>query len=289
VAIRPLFKKSPMLISLPFGNYGGFLLPRDAARPVSGADLGPLREFFARSDAFALEIRETDAPAHDLQTETTFVRYELQVPEDLAAFWKSGLTGNTRNMIRKGERLGVEAVFDHEHTLEEFERINERCAAYFGTPTHHARWYPALARLFAAESEIVLGRYQGKTVGALYVLREGRTAMLHAALTDPAYRHLPVQDQLLWRYIERSMRDGREPPVIDFGRTRPDSAKRFFKRRWGTVERTIHYSYLLKPGMKPPQILPDNPKFGPAIVAWRHLPRPIQRAIGPRLRVRIPT
>lgn len=217
------------------------------------------------------------------------MRYEIRVPGDLDTVWRRQLTGNTRNMIRKGEKLGIEAVFAHDRAVEEFAIINELTATYSGTPTHHARWYPHLFRLFAPEAEIVLGRHAGRFVGALCLLRDGRRVMLHAALTHPRYGHLPVQDQLIWRYIERTVKEADEPLVFDFGRTRPDSAKRFFKSRWGGTEHTLYYSYLLEPGMTPPRILPDNPRFGPAIALWRHLPRVVTRTIGPRLRVRIPT
>ena len=46
VEIRPLGKKMPMLISIPFGNYGGFLIPRQSEKTLSKEDLQPLWELF---------------------------------------------------------------------------------------------------------------------------------------------------------------------------------------------------------------------------------------------------
>ena len=89
-------------------------------------------------------------------------------------------------------------------------------------------------------------------------------------------------------YFEKTIESGKVTS-FDFGRTRADSGKRFFKRKWGAVEKPLNYYYLMKPGHVMPRILPENPAFSPAIVLWRHLPRWVHRSVGPLVRVRIPT
>ena len=288
VELKPLFERSPMLISLPFGNYGGFLLPLEDPSPVTGERLEPLRAFFESSRAFALEIRQLDAPPDGLETHDAFCRFELELPDDPEILWHRQLTGNTRNMVRKAEKLGVEAVFDADDAVGEFQRIYERASSHFGTPIHHLRWYETLREMFPGETRILLGRLEGRFVAGLFVLEDGDRILVHAALTDPTHRRIPVQDLLYWSLMRRVIEE-RGHATLDFGRTRRDEAKRFFKRRWGGVEKPIFYSYLLKPGRRPPEILPENPKLAPAVRLWRLIPRPLQRWIGPHLRVRIPT
>jgi hypothetical protein len=134
----------------------------------------------------------------------------------------------------------------------------------------------------------MIGSVRGTPIGALMVLYHQEKAILHAAISDTNYRHIPVMDKLLWVFFEKTIASGRAKN-FDFGRTRADSGKRFFKRKWGAVEKPLNYYYLVKPGHVVPRILPENPAFSPAIVIWRHLPRWVHRTLGPLVRVRIPT
>jgi lipid II:glycine glycyltransferase (peptidoglycan interpeptide bridge formation enzyme) len=182
----------------------------------------------------------------------------------------------------------VQVSFSESGQLEIFQELNERHAAYHGTPIHKRSWYPTLAGKFGRQAEIIIGRVGKTPVGALLVLYHGEKAILHAAVSDANYRHIPVMDKLLWAFFEKAINSG-GVASFDFGRTRADSGKRFFKRKWGAVEKPLNYSYLLKPGSVVPRILPENPAFAPAILVWRHLPRWVHRSIGPLVRVRIPT
>lgn len=288
VEITPLGKMRPMLISLPFGNYGGFLLPHVRKQGVTNEMLMPLSEFFGNSRAFALEIREMDPPAHALKTEDHFLRFEVTFPESADQLWKKTLSGNARTSVRKADKMGVRTVFGHRHALQILQNIYERNASYHGTPIHHVSWYEKLAAMFPQETEIVLGAYEGKFIGALLLLHYQDTSVLHLSVSDPAYRTIPVTDKLIWSSFVRIM-ENRTSKRFDFGRTRPVPGKLFFKRKWGSAEHRLYYSYLVKTGERIPRILPENPKFGPAIQVWRHLPLSLKRMIGPFFRIRIPT
>ena len=107
-------------------------------------------------------------------------------------------------------------------------------------------------------------------------------------MTDPRCRNLPATDKLLWAVLERMIED-RRTRLLDFGRTRPVASKLFFKRKWGAQENGLFYTYLLQPGTRVPQILPENPALRPAIDLWRRMPNALRRRLGPLLRPRIPT
>ena len=104
-----------------------------------------------------------------------------------------------------------------------------------------------MAELFSGEMEIILAEYKNTFIGALLILNHQGESVLHAAVTDPQYKKLPITDKLVWSTFERLMARGNFRS-FDFGRTRPVKEKLFFKRKWGGEEKTIFYSYLLKPG-----------------------------------------
>ncbi len=287
VEIKPLGRKNAMLISLPFGNSGGFLLPPDVEKIIP-EDAAPLEDFFKDSAAFALELRETERPSHGFEVSDTFQRFEIALPDTVGELWDGIITGNARTCVRKAEKAGVEAVCDHTEAVSVFQGLHEKHASGLGTPIHHPDWYYKLAELFQPETEIVLGQIGSRFVGALLVMHGRDRSILHAAVSDPDFRAAPVTDMLLWSFLERAVQN-KSCRVFDFGRTRPDPGKLFFKKKWGARQLPVFYSYLLKPGAEIPRILPDNPKYGLAIKAWRYLPMGVKRKIGPLLRVRIPT
>jgi len=288
VEIKPLGKRRPMLISLPFGNYGGFLFPQENRTGLNDDTLVPLVHFFEHSNALALELREIHEPTHSLHVEDRFKRFEILFPVDVDVLWKNVITGNARTSVRKADKFHVEPVFDYPGAVDAFQEIYERNASYHGTPIHPVAWYKTLTSLFSQESEIVFARYEGTFIGALLILHYQGKSILHAAVVDPEYRRIPITDKLIWSAFERIVQR-RLTKSFDFGRTRPDPGKLFFKRKWGGVEHAIYYSYVMKPGEEIPQILPENPAYKPAIWMWRHLPMALKRSIGPLFRSRIPT
>jgi len=288
VEIRPLGKLTSMLISLPFGNYGGFLLPATNQTGVTDNDLEPLVEFFEQNKAFALELRETDPPVHSLKIEDQFKRFEVCFPENTEELWNKTIKGNARTSVRKADKLGVSVVFDHDEAVKIFQTIYEQNASFHGTPMHSVSWYQELAGIFRHETQIVLARYEGHYIGALFILHYQGKSILHAAVTNPLYSKVPATDKLLWASFERIV-ENKISQCFDFGRTRADSGKHFFKKKWGGTDHPVYYSYLVKPGKSIPQILPENPKFGLAIQIWRRLPMFVKRLIGPFFRIRIPT
>ena len=288
VEIKPLGKWKPMMISLPFGNYGGFILPVDTKDGLADGDLEPIVRFFDKSKAFALEIREIHKPKHDFQIQDGFTTFELLFPEDLEVLWKKVISGNARTSVRKADKLNIKVVFNDPRALDVFQKIYEKDSSFHGTPIHALKWYEALTTLFHQESLIVLAEYEDRFIGASLILLYQGKSMLHASVTDPEYRKIPISDKLIWSAFEHLVQK-RLASSFDFGRTRPVPGKLFFKRKWGGIERPIYYSYLIKPGAKIPQILPENPKMGPAIHVWSKMPMALTRLIGPFFRTRIPT
>lgn len=288
VEIRPLGRFKPMLISLPFGNYGGFMFPTGGEHLVAKDMLSPLEAFFRRHPAFALEIRSIPHPGEGFQINESFKRFEVVFPDSLEVLWKKVVSGNVRTSVRKADHLGVRVEFHHKDGLRVFQRLHERHARRHGTPEHHADWYPALMRLFGRDAEVVLASHKGRYIAAVMLLYGPDTAVLHAAVADPDHQKIPATEKLIWAVFEKLVGE-KKLTSFDFGRTRPDKGKLFFKRKWGGRETPIYYAYWMKPGESVPCILPENPAFDLPMRIWRRMPMPLTRWIGPHLRVRIPT
>jgi hypothetical protein len=288
VEIKPLGRIRPMLISLPFGNYGGILTSRERHNKNKDIFTPSINEYFKDNRAFAIELREPNTPIHGMSCHSEFSRFEITFPEDVDLLWKKVISGNARTSVRKADKLGVNVTFDHKNAVEIFQKIYELNASYHGTPIHKANWYLELYKRFREESDVVLAEQDGEYIGALWILNYQGTSILHSAYSDPRYRQVPATDKLLWEAYRRIM-ENKISNKFDFGRTRQDAGKQFFKKKWGGEEKPIYYCYLVKQGFTVPQILPENPKLKPWISVWQKLPLPVTRWLGPVLRTRIPT
>ena len=294
VEIKPLGKFRPMLISLPYANYGGFVFPKqesDSTEAISkekidNESIDLLKCHFQSLRADVLEIRETSPPAYDAHVYDEYQRFEINLPVNPKILWEKIISGNARTSVRKADKEHVEIVVNPENALDVFISLNERNAAFHGTPIHPAMWFSAMARLFASELCIIAAKHKNQYVGAAFMLNDGTRAILHALVPDPRFRHLYVSDKLVWECLKYLV-ENKSAQLFDFGRTRPDPGQIFFKRKWGGQAKPIYYAYLLKPGARIPQFKPDSPLFSAAGKIWQRLPLSFTRRVGPFLRKRI--
>ena len=296
VEIKPIGKRIPMLISLPFANYGGFinsLQEGSAADPGRNAQAGDecrsamLRQFLQSGSAGLMEIRQMEKPDAEFHVDDTYTHFELHLPDHPDRLWKL-ISGNARTGVRKAEKEEVRVFFDPPDKNRIFTELNEKNATFHGTPVHSQKWFHLLMDLFGGEARIAVAQYRDRNVGAALILIQGKRAILHSLTPDPDFRHLCVSDKLVWECMKFVTLQN-AGAVFDFGRTRPDNGQLFFKRKWGGVEKPIYYTYLLKKNFQMPRFHPERPVFRVAGKIWRHLPSPVTRFIGPYLRVRIPS
>jgi hypothetical protein len=80
----------------------------------------------------------------------------------------------------------------------------------------------------------------------------------------------------LERAVERGSRR------FDFGRSTIDSNTFRFKQQWGARPEPSCWQYYVRRGTLG-DMRPDHGRFRLAIKAWRHLPLPVSRWLGPRI------
>ena len=71
--------------------------------------------------------------------------------------------------------------------------------------------------------------------------------------------------------------------TFDFGRSREGTGAYHFKRHWGFEPTPLPYQYVLLGDSRMPDLSPSNPKMRLAVNAWKRLPLPLTKVIGPRL------
>jgi hypothetical protein len=86
---------------------------------------------------------------------------------------------------------------------------------------------------------------------------------------------------MYWDLMRQSCLDGYR--VFDFGRSREGSGSYDFKRHWGFEPAPLAYQYVLAEGQAIPNVNPSNPKLKIFIEAWKRLPLPVTRWLGPPL------
>ena len=294
VEVKPLGKVRPMLISLPYANYGGFLFPNkdhhdrhdDESIALDDNDLSALQTAFQSFNASIIEIREMVPPLFEANVYDAYQRFEIHLPDTPEVLWEQVISGNARTSVRKADNASVETVINPKDGVTIFSTLNEKNAAFHGTPLHSKKWYKTMYHLFEQEICIIAAKHQDQFVGAGFMLIYGNRAILHALTPDPKFRQLYVSDKLVWACLKYLV-ENKKAKIFDFGRTRPDKGQIFFKQKWGGKACPIYYTYLLKPGAKIPQFQPTSPVFFMATKIWQRLPLPLTRIIGPFLRVRI--
>jgi len=71
---------------------------------------------------------------------------------------------------------------------------------------------------------------------------------------------------------------------FDFGRSTPNEGTFNFKSQWGADPVPLHWYYIATDGNKINKYATDKQAYGKAIAAWKKLPVPITKIIGPPIR-----
>ncbi len=97
----------------------------------------------------------------------------------------------------------------------------------------------------------------------------------------PLARRLKGNDFMYWELMRRSCERGLR--VFDYGRSKQGTGSWSFKRNWGFEQEPLYYRYYLVKADSVTDISPMNPKYRLFINAWKRLPLPLTRLVGPWL------
>jgi len=94
-------------------------------------------------------------------------------------------------------------------------------------------------------------------------------------------RDLKGNDFMYWDLLRRACERGVR--VFDYGRSKVGTGSYSFKKNWGFIPEPLHYEFQLMKATQLPDINPLNPKYRLFIDAWKRLPLPVSRWLGPFL------
>ena len=98
-------------------------------------------------------------------------------------------------------------------------------------------------------------------------------------------RDVAGNDFLYWKVMEKACLDGLR--VFDYGRSQDGTGPYRFKKHWGFEPEPLSYEFYLVNAKEVPRLDPSNPRYQALIRAWKRLPLPVARVVGPPIARRL--
>ena len=263
------------LISTPFCVYGG-VVARD---PESEAQL--TQAATALADELGvdyLEMRDRELRHAAWPVKDLYVSFRKTIDPDHEKNLKA-IPRKQRAMVRKGIALDLQA--HHDGDLDEFYRVYAESVRNLGTPVLSRNYYMRLHQTFRDDSEITVVTHHGQPVAAVMSFYFRDEVHPYYGGSIARGRDLAANDFMYWAVMQRAVERGAR--VFDFGRSKQDTGSYHFKKHWGFEPRPLPYAYYLASAKSVPNISPTNSKYALFIRAWRRLPLPVSRVLGPWL------
>ena len=230
-----------------------------------------------------LEVRSWRNPvAGDhclLESRRDFKYHALSLDRPLDEIKRSFHRRSIRPCIHRAERSGLSCrPANCTADLRRFFEIYVETRKTLALPPLPFRFFESLWRNLHPENlEILLAEKDGRTAAGLLQLKYGDRVSAEASgwnrrLADDCPNHF-----ILWQGIQSAHRQGYRD--FDFGRTAADNqALLEFKRRWGTLEQDLTFSFY--PGSQRPVSQANNGTRKLVELACRIIPRPLMPALG---------
>jgi FemAB-related protein (PEP-CTERM system-associated) len=185
-----------------------------------------------------------------------------------------------RRMTRQGAKFGLRAEFGLQH-LDLFYDIYAQSVRVLGSPVFPRRLFTAIAEEFGKDCELLTVWKDTEPVsGVLTLFFEDQVLPYYGGARREALQYA-VNDFMYWELLCHAAKAGYR--VFDFGRSREGTGAYHFKRHWGFEPVPMPYQYVLLDGSRMPDLSPSNPKMRLAVAAWKRMPLPLTKLIGPRL------
>lgn len=184
-----------------------------------------------------------------------------------------------RAMVRKGIKAGLVSTID-----DGVDRLHHAYAVSvrnLGTPVFAKSYFAALMEVFAGDVDIVTVTDGGGVVASVmnFYFRDEVLPYYGGGL--PEARPLAANDFMYWEVMRRAVERGCR--IFDFGRSKRGTGPFSFKKNWGFEPEPLEYEYKLRTIDRLPDINPMNPKYRLFIAAWKRLPLPVTKLLGPSI------
>jgi FemAB-related protein (PEP-CTERM system-associated) len=277
--VLPLFETRDLrgrrvLLSVPYGVYGGVCATSDRARQ---ALVGAARELGRARGVAYVELRHRRDPGLGLPTKALYVTFR----RPLAATDEENarlIPRKQRRMTRLGSRYGLQAEIGRDH-FDTFYAIYAQNLHHLGSPVYPRRLLRAVFEAFDKDCQLLSVWKDGRMVaGVLTLYYEDQVLPYWGGARREAFGYA-VNDFMYWELMRDAARRGYR--LFDFGRSRVGTGAYDFKRHWGFEPAPLPYQYVLLRSRRLPDFSPSNPRFSLATRLWKRLPFWVTRRLGP--------
>lgn len=272
------------LVSPPFGERGSLVLGSSRSEEAAELLLERTRELADDLDVDFVSLRGTEIGERSGFTERSrFVTFRVPLSDSTASAWERVKSSRQRQVRQAEDASLTYRVGEELSDLKEYYRLYLKSMRGHGTPPHSFDFFRILWDRFADDGHLHLGMVEkdGELINGIIDLSLGSSVHQWGVITDYEHRDLNGGSLALWKSIERASEEGYE--VYDMGRTREGSGVYLFKKSFGG-EKTWYDDSHYFPNGETELPHPERDAYDPIKRAWKRLPIPLTRVVGPRIR-----
>ncbi len=210
-----------------------------------------------------------------------------ELPNDLEVLQKQ-LKRQLRQHIHKAEAFGVQTAAGTEYVDEFYDTFCDLLHEK-GVPVFSSAFLQAVVKELPGRFVITTARLNGKVIGAIFHLTLRDTMFAVWGGAPSCYREYRPSHALWWESMRYAVDNGYR--YLDMGRNLRGSGSETFKERWGSITQPIYrlrFSEDSRAVYDPLEGARSNLRYRVFTQAWRRLPYPVVRFLGPRLRRHMP-
>lgn len=281
VGVLPLFEVRGLfggkaLVSIPYAVYGGICAESSAAARAlldAAIDLG--RAHGARY----VELRQRRDLGFGLPTKSLYFTFSRAISKDEEEN-ALAMPRKQRRMVRQGAKHGLRVEIGRDH-FDRFYDIYAQSLRLLGSPVFSKALVRGVFEHFGKDADLLTVWKDDRMIaGVMSLYFEDQVLPYYGAAERDAFQYA-VNDYMYWELMCHAARRGYQ--VFDFGRSREGTGPFNFKRHWGFEPVPLPYQYVMLEDGELPNLSPSNPKLRLAASAWKRLPLPVTKVLGPRL------
>jgi hypothetical protein len=291
--ILPLYHSTSPLTGSHLSSLGHGILAED--QQTVAALLDHARSFRDSIGAKYLELRGGPLDRPGDQAFTT-VRTLINTGQPPKILW-SAIRKKTRWAIRQAEKAAIRIECDVDLAgMDDFYWTYAEHIRKFGTPVMGIGFFRAIrTQLGNHRLRLYLVKEEQRLIGGmLCILNSRRWTAVYGAVRPS--RETDFANYLLYWHLIRDA-SIRGTPVLDLGRSAPDSNVRLFKQKWGGTEIEVAYQRYFGRAKSRNHRSPQQGgsvrgslrrQKGSLYRLWSHMPLPLCNSLGPLIRKQLP-
>lgn len=266
------------LISVPMAVYGGICALDEPSVAALGAEL---QEMGTEEGVDFIDLRNRSGSLVPgfVSPKSIYVTFSTSLDPNHDVNLKR-LPRDTRYMIRKGEKAGLEVRHGLEQ-LSQFYRLHAISLRRLGTPVFPKPLFQNLIAEFKGRADLMMVYAGSLPVSGVLSFFHRDTILPYYAGAAPEAGKLAANNFMYWQLMKFAVEKGFRK--FDFGRSKLGTGSYAFKTQWNMQAESLPYQLALIKRKSAPNFSPANPKFQVAARVWSHVPLPATLIAGPRI------